>query len=548
MSPQVFRTSSIVLLSNVTAESLALRLRTSHSLNVQTVPGFDAWRTEFLNPESSIWKAASGTLYLVLHGPALFPEGVGKNFESILDNLSALVETAVVRHPDKVLVVSTLDLSKPPAQPLVEPNLARHACRSWRERMEGLRIPLLDLEELAADAGRSNFYNTKTWYFGALPFSARGETLLAAEIARIEGILHGTRKKCLILDLDNTLWGGVIGEDGLEGIALSDHGIGAVYRDAQALLKQLAHQGVLLAIASKNNVEDALLPFKSHPHALLRKENFACIRANWLPKPQNIEEIARELNIGMDSMVFIDDSPVERAAVRAAHPEVEVPEFPADTASLPAFLSGVAERHFTVPRLEGEDLAKAEMYRAEALRKGEREACASLEDYLASLEMVLDLHPLKEEEIPRAAQLCAKTNQFNLTTRRHSEAELRAMLRDANHRVWIASLKDRYGDYGRIALVIVELSGTENSRRAFFDTFLMSCRAMGRGVEDTVLSWIEELVGSEGVTTLAGQYIPTPKNEPVHDFWERMGYVQTGEFWIRQAPFPERRSFACRNS
>ena len=546
--PKASHSPSLVLLSNVTAESLALRLRTSHGLDAGTVPGFDTWRAELLDPGSPAWEAATGTLCLVLHGPALFPAGVGEDFESVLDGLSAAVEEAKRRHPDRTLIVSTLDLPRAPAQPVSGLNLERRAAGRWRDILESLRVPVLDIEELAAEAGRENFYNAKTWYLGALPFSARGETRLAAEIARVEHILRGARRKCLVLDLDGTLWGGVIGEDGLDGILLSDHGVGAVYRDVQIAAKRLAQQGVLLAIASKNDQEDALRPFREHPNAVLHEEDFVCVRANWLPKPQNVADIARELNIGMDSLVFIDDNPVERAAVRAGCPEVEVPEFPSDTAKLPAFMREVADRCFTVPRLDAEDAAKAGMYRAEALRTSARASCGSLDDYLASLEMKLDLHLLREDEAPRAAQLCAKTNQFNLTTRRYTEADLLAMLRDEARRVWIASLRDRYGDYGRIALAIAEISGTGDTKSAFFDTFLMSCRAMGRGVEGAVLAWIEELLGSEGVTTLNGRYVPTAKNGPVRDFWERMGYAENGELWSRVAPFPERRSFVCRNS
>ena len=548
MFPKASHSPSLVLLSNVTAESLALRLRTSHGLDAGTVPGFDTWRAELLDPGSPAWEAATETLCLVLHGPALFPAGVGEDFGSVLDGISAAVEEAKRHHPDRMLIVSTLDLPRAPAQPLAGPNLERRAAGRWRDILESLRVPVLDIEELAAEAGRENFYNAKTWYLGALPFSARGETRLAAEIARRGGILRGARRKCLVLDLDGTLWGGVIGEDGLDGILLSDHGIGAVYRDVQSVAKRLARQGVLLAIASKNDQEDALQPFREHPNAVLHEEDFVCVRANWLPKPQNVADIARELNIGMDSLVFIDDNPVERAAVRAGCPEVEVPEFPSDTAKLPAFMREVADRCFTAPRLDAEDAAKAGMYRAEALRTSARASCGSLDDYLASLEMKLDLHLLREDEAPRAAQLCAKTNQFNLTTRRYTEADLLAMLRKEACRIWIASLRDRYGDYGRIALAIAEISGTGDTKSALFDTFLMSCRAMGRGVEGAVLAWIEELLASEGVTTLNGRYVPTAKNGPVRDFWERMGYAENGELWSQKAPFPERRSFVCRNS
>ncbi|MBQ9565464.1 MAG: HAD family hydrolase [Synergistaceae bacterium] len=530
----------IFLLANFTAESLAMRLK-SQGFNVRTAPGFDTWRMELLNPESTIWKTPTAVIFLFLYGPALFPNGISGDFTPLEDAIE-VVRGTLALHADKTIVVSTLDLSRTPALPLAGHDLSREASWRWRAALEELKVPVLDLESLVADTGREAFYNAKTWYFGALPFSAQGEKRIVQEISRVVHILKEGRRKCLVLDLDGVLWGGVIGEDGLEGIALSASGIGGVYHDVQAIVKMLAKQGVLLAVCSKNNLEDAMLPFKRHPHALLREEDFATVRANWQPKPQNLAEIARELNIGLDSFVFIDDNPVEREAVRAAYPEMTVPEFPSDTSALPAFFREVADRNFTAPALSAEDAAKAMMYRAEAQRNAVRQSHASLDDYLASLSMRLDLHLLKEDEVPRAAQLCAKTNQFNLTTRRYDEAELRALMQDERWRLWIASLSDRYGDYGRIALVIAEVEG----QGAAIDTFLMSCRAMGRGVETEILSWVEELLATGGVGTLEGRYLPTPKNAPVKDFWRSMGYAQNGERWIREAPFPLRKTHVTR--
>ena len=551
---QNHNSAPLFLLANFTAESLAMRLK-NEGLDVRTAPGFNTWRMEMLNPNSDVWRAPGGIALLLLHGPALFPDGlydeIHEGFAATLDDALEVVREALRAHPDRTLVVSTLDLPRPPALPLAGADPAGRAAAYWRAALEDLNVTVLDLASLVSEVGRENFYNAKTWYFGALPFSASGERRLVQEIARVTRILRQGRKKCLVFDLDGTLWGGVIGEDGLDGIALSDHGVGAVYRDAQVVAKALKRQGVLLAICSKNNPEDAMLPFHEHPHAALRPDDFAAVRANWLPKPQNVADIARELNIGVDSMVFIDDNPIEREAVKAACPGVEVPDFPKDTAALPAFLRDVADRWFAAARLSVEDAGKTEMYRAEAQRNEARASHASLDDYLTSLEMTLDLHPLTEDEVPRAAQLCAKTNQFNLTTRRHTEADLRAMMAGGRHALWIGSLKDKYGDYGRIALIIAELDEfdeLDGKGGAEFDTFLMSCRAMGRGVEAAALSAVEADLAARGVVHLRGRYLPTAKNEPVKNFWRDMGYAQdddTGTAWTLRAPFPERRSFVC---
>lgn len=531
----------VSILSNITIESLALRLR--KDFIVSTFPGFNTWQSELLNPDSVVWNQNSGTLYLVIHGLSLFAEGVTENFQTTLDDTLSIIRQVREEHREKTLVVSTLDLPKNSLLPLAAPDYARQAALVWRETLEKMDVPILDLAELAADFGRERFYNAKTWYFGALPFSAAGERLLAAEIVRIEQAVRMKRKKCLVLDLDHTLWGGVIGEDGLNGIALGPQGVGAVFRDVQKIVKELAGQGVLLAVASKNNVEDALSPFRKHPHAVLREEDFVCFKANWEPKPSNIARIAEELNIGRDSLVFVDDNPVEREAVRLALPEVAVPDFPEDTASLPAFFRQVASDHFTTVRIGAEDVRKTAMYRAEGQRAAAKAAHISLDSYLESLEMRLDFHSLREEEIPRAAQLCAKTNQFNLTTRRHTEDDIASMMRNSQWRLWIASLEDRFGDYGRIALIVAKVTAEDGAKKALIDTFLMSCRVMGRGVENALIGLVEQQLEVNGVECVVGQYLPTSKNTPVQDFWSRMGYTKVGENWELIKPFAARKSF-----
>ncbi|MDR3231944.1 MAG: HAD-IIIC family phosphatase [Synergistaceae bacterium] len=547
-------TERIALLSNVTVESLALRVKKELGKDVFVSSGFDAWRTELLDPSSAIRGDEVKTICVLLHGPALFPDGVDFRFIDVLSGPLRILSQARAAHEEKIFVVSTLDLPASAARPLTGENFSARAAALWRDELQKMGVPVLDVAELAADAGRERFYSSKMWYFGSLPFSQQGETLLAREILRVENAVRGGRRKCLVLDLDNTLWGGVIGEDGIEGIELASVGMGSQYRDAQRVAGELAAQGILLAIASKNNLEDALRPFREHPHMLLRESDFVKIRADWNPKPDNIAAIARELNIGLDSLVFVDDNPLERGAVRAALPGVAVPEdFPSDSSALPAFMGRVARTYFTALRVGDEDRGKTEMYQAESRREVERGAHLSLDDYLASLEMKLDLHRLREDEIARAAQLTQKTNQFNLTTQRYTEADLAAMHGSPDLRVWMAALRDRFGDYGRICLVIVRLEPRgvlppNVGHTAEVDTFLMSCRVMGRGVEDAVLSGIEEELTAEGVTTLRGRYAETTKNTPVRDFWRKMGYTPDGDSWVSHAPFMERRTRICRGS
>ena len=541
----------IALLSNVTIESLASRIE--NDVGVFTPPGFDFWRAELLNPSSALWRDEIKTIYVILHGASLFPTGADGGFAGILSEPLGILSRARSERTDKLFVVSTLDIQPSPAMPLAGKNFAPAAAAYWREELEKMEIPLLDLAGLIAEVGRERFYSAKMWYFGSLPFSKLGEMLLAKEILRVERASQGERRKCLVLDLDDTLWGGVIGEDGVEGISISSYGMGSQYRDVQRIAKDLADQGVLLAVSSKNNEEDALRPFRERPEMLLREDDFVKFKADWNPKAVNIAAIARELNIGLDSLVFIDDNPLEREAVKAELPDVAVPDFPRDSSMLPAFMAETARAYFTVLRAEEEDREKTGMYLAESKREAERSAHSTLDGFLESLEMKLDVHRLREDEIARAAQLAQKTNQFNLTTRRYTESDVAAMLKDDRTRVWMAELHDRFGDYGRICLAVARIDQPTNAVTvsATIDTFLMSCRVMGRGVEDAVMSFVERSLSEEGVTTIRGVYAPTAKNEPVRDFWNKMGYTEEvapdsdGAVWVTYAPFKERRTKIC---
>jgi FkbH-like protein len=360
---------------------------------------------------------------------------------------------------------------------------------------------------------------------GSLPFSKSGEEVLAAEMGRIWRAIRGVRKKCLAIDLDGVLWGGAIGELGVEGVHLDSTGSGSRFRDFQRRVLDLKESGVLLAVISKNNMEDAIAGIREHPSMLLRERDFAAIRANWAPKPDNLVSIASELNIGVDSFVFIDDNPVEREAMQIALPEVAVPDFPDDSAQLEGFMIQVAREYFLQLRHTDEDRTKTEQYRAETDRREHRSSFANVEDYLVSLDMHLSVDRLSRINIPRAAQLTQKTNQFNLTGRRYSETQMKAALDDPLLRVYIASLRDRFGEYGNIALCVARISGAVAS----IELFLMSCRVMGRDVESAFLSSVEMDLRGAGAAEAESVYLPTAKNEVVRDFWDKMGYERVDE-------------------
>jgi len=367
--------------------------------------------------------------------------------------------------------------------------------------------------------GRSTLYSNKRWYLGGLRFSTGGEKLIAKALERILDAHLVARKKCLLLDLDNTLWGGVIGEDGLAGIQLSGTGAGARYRDFQLRIRDLAKMGVILGIVSKNNEADALEVFERHEHMALSKNDFAAMKINWSPKAQNIVELAQDLDIGTDSIVFIDDNPVEREAIRTALPEVIVPEFPADTAELPSFIEQVYKDCFFTLESTADDRRRTEVYLANAKRAAERSTTLSVDEFLTGLRTKILFTPVCEEDLPRAAQLTQKTNQFNLTTRRYTEQELRALQATPGAKVFIASVTDKYGDNGKVCVSIVRKEALDTAE---LDTFLMSCRVMGRFIEDQILDQLVKELRTNGLSKLRVQFIPTKKNAPARAFIERL--------------------------
>lgn len=320
------------------------------------------------------------------------------------------------------------------------------------------------------------------------------------------------RKKCLVLDLDNTLWGGVLGEDGIDGIQVDGDYPGKAYHYWQEGIKEIERKGIILAICSKNNQTDVEALFAAREMSLSLKD-FACTRINWNDKATNIREIAQELNIGLDNMVFVDDNPTERELIRQQLPMISVPEWPAQPYELPMFYAQLVNDYFSVYTLTDEDKKKTEQYRQNANRAQAQAQFADMEDFLRSLEMQLTIREATEVTIPRIAQMTQKTNQFNLTTKRYTEDDIRSLLAKGA-KIWTLAVEDRFGDNGITGLMIlIPESGWS------IDTLLMSCRVLGKGIEEAFFKTV--ISRYEGALT--AQYIPTAKNEQVADFYDRMG-------------------------
>lgn len=384
----------------------------------------------------------------------------------------------------------------------------------------------VDVAQIAADMGRRQFYDARRLAWTRQPWSEAGVAWLSRQLwAALRASLSGP-KKVLVLDLDDTLWGGVVGERGGTGVTLGDEPDGAAFVAFQRAVKTLRAQGVVLAVATKNNAADARAPFAEHPQMVLKLSDFAAFEAGWGPKVESLRRIASTLSLGLDSFVFFDDSPFERGHVAMALPEVRVVDVPRDPADYVAALR--REACFVTLGTTAEDTGRAAGYAAEAQRQQHRQTLATAEDYLEALNLVATVAPVDARSLPRVAQLVGKTNQFNLTTRRHSAAAIEAMLGIPRAIGLTVTLADRYGEYGLIAVALA-YPRPEAPTTLVLDTLLMSCRAIGRTVEHALFGALIDRAGALGFARLAGEYRPTPKNGQVADLLPRWGLHAQGD-------------------
>ena len=348
------------------------------------------------------------------------------------------------------------------------------------------------------------------------------EGWLQNEIAAIEG----KRKKCLALDLDNTLWGGILGEDGPEGIQIGHTYPGSAFLDFQNNLLELSKSGVILTVCSKNNEQDVIEAWDKNPFLPIKQEHLSAWRINWNSKADNLAELAQELNIGLDSMVLIDDNPAERALVKQMYPMVETPDFPKQPYLLPVFFETLCRDYFQIYKLTSEDKMKLQQYKANTERAVFQKSFASFEDYLKSLELELTIRELNPMNLSRIAQLTQKTNQFNLTTKRYTEEEITTLAHQGAN-VYCLNVKDKFCDNGITGVAIITTG--KNAETATVDSFLLSCRILGKHIENVFLKYVLLHLKNEGYSRITASFIPTLKNSQVSDFYELNGFRLDGD-------------------
>lgn len=450
----------IALLSNVTVEVLAGMLKKEHS--VWTPPGFGGWMETSLNPPQEMREFNPEVVFLLMDSShASFDGNACKAAKTALETIFPL--TTVI-------------------------------------------VP--DLEDLAAETGA--FYDERMWKLGSMPWSMKGLRMIKDEINRLLRAMKGERKKVLALDFDNTLWSGVIGEDSVEGVR--------PFVDFQKGLKALRERGVILVALTKNNAAD-IEPVWSDGRMVLKRSDFAALRVDWNDKATNLVDVAKTLNLGTDSFVFVDDNPAEREQMRAMRPEVVVTDFPADEAELTKFLRRIKRLYFPEMRLTAEDKSKTEQYQAEAARR-EFATGLSVDDYLKGLELWADIHPVVDAEIARVAQLSQKTNQFNVLTNRYTVDEIRQFAHDDSRLIVSIHAGDRFGEQGLVAFVQAVVSGDE----ATIVDWVMSCRTMNRRLEFAVEDRVEAMLVARGVKTLHAKWLRTQKNAPVSHLFDAFGF------------------------
>lgn len=383
-------------------------------------------------------------------------------------------------------------------------------------------IKFIDINQFTKNYSYNELVDMRYYFNGLMVYSPKLAKQFDLFFTQKINAIFGIRKKCLVLDLDNVLWGGILGEDGLNKIKLGDSYPGNAFMLFQKYVKQIKNQGVILAICSKNNLNDVNELWEKHPDMILTKEDFASLRINWVDKAKNIKEIAEELNIGLESLVFIDDNPRERELVKSLLPEVTIPEFPNKPYLLLDFITNVYTEFFQIYSLTEEDKIKTQQYFHNAKRKKLKRKSINLSEYIRGLNINIKFELANNLNIARIAQMTQKTNQFNLTTKRYTETDINKMI-STGAMVNCARISDKFGDNGITAASIIKFN-TEK-QEASIDSFMLSCRILGRGIENEFLKIILNTLFKKGIRTIFAVFIPTLKNKQTENFYNEFGFT-----------------------
>ena len=506
--------------------------------------GYNQYNQELLDSQSEYYKFSPDVTFLILD----IRNFLGENFHfpyNISDNERKLLVNEKINQIENIikcfeknlnskLIITNFNIPSYSPNGITETKSDFGFHEMIEELNRSLRniskthssVYIYDFNHFVSKYGEKNIFDYRQFHVGDIQIALNFIPSFAYDLMSYIKPITGTNKKCIVLDLDNTLWGGIVGEDGFDGIELGHSSNGKAFVDFQKELLSLWNHGIILAINSKNNFDDAMKVINEHPNMILRKKNFASIQINWDDKAQNLKQIAEEINIGLNSIAFFDDDKINRERIRQEFPEVLTIEAPDDPSQFSLILKNLND--FNVLQRTDEDIKRGQMYAQQRERKELEKSISNLDDFLEQLDIKVKMKNSNEFLIPRISQLTLKTNQFNLTTRRYQEEEIRNFTNDHKFIVGCAQVLDKFGDNGITGVYIIN----KQDKIWSIDTFLLSCRIMGRGVENGILSQILIDAKHNGVEEIRANFIPTQKNKPAENFLPDFGFQKEGDNWI----------------
>ena len=538
----------IALLSSFTINGLSEILKVKSierniSCTVYEAP-YNQYSQQILNKKSDLYKFSPNITFLILDTRNIFGEIFrfpysishlerAKIVENKINEIKNLLDK-YIKNSNSKIIITKLNI------PSFSPNGIFESKTEYgfydmiedfnkqitRNYLNSESIFVYDFDKFITKNGEDNVFNYSQFFVGDLKISMEFLPLLGQDLMKYVIAYLGITKKCIVLDLDNTLWGGIIGEDGFNGIKLGPEAPGNAFMEFQRILLSLHQRGIILAINSKNNFEDAIKVIREHPYMILKEEHFATMCINWNDKVSNMKQIVKEINIGTDSLVFIDDDPVNREFVKSLFPEILVINLSNDPSSYALEIENLID--FSVLKITDEDRNRGKMYLKQKKIIELEKTSTDLQTFLSQLNLKIIIKDVNEFTLPRVSQLILKTNQFNLTTKRYQERDIEKMIQNSNFIVTSVQVKDKFGDNGVTGVFIIK---KENKKEWRIDTFLMSCRIMGRDIEKGIMIYIINKARANNIEKINAEFIPTQKNKPVQNFLADHEFKKNGQFW-----------------
>jgi FkbH-like protein len=530
---------------NGLSESLQVKCSKKQISCNSYVAGYNQYNQEILDKKSDLYSFSPDITFLILDTRSIFgdlfysPYSITKlereTFvnEKIIEIINLITKFNETSKSKLVITNLTLPYYSPYGIAETKTSYGFHdAILDFNKKLKEYLLNInsvyvFDFFKFIIKHGENNVFNFQNYLFGDIKISLNYIPYLANEFIPYIISFLGLTKKCIVVDLDNTLWGGIVGEDGFDGIRLGHQPPGNAFIEFQKYLKALSQRGILLAINSKNNFDDAIQVIREHPFMILRENDFSCIKINWNNKASNMLEISEELNIGLDSIVFFDDDPVNRELIKEIMPEITTLDLPHD----PSLYSEVIQslHDFSTFQITSEDTKRGQMYLEQKQRTKSQNSLSNISEFLKTLNLEIEIKKTNSFTIPRISQLTLKTNQFNLTTKRYHEDQIQKFSEDDDILINCAQIKDKFGDNGITGVFIVKKT---NLDEWFLDTFLLSCRVMGREAEKAMLYFIINQAKKNNVKRLKAKFIPTLKNKPIEDFLLNSKFYEENGFWI----------------